>query len=196
MPTPSIELDDEEVMGLIADGDQAALSRLIDRYGHGLTVFTTRFLQNAADADDVVQEVFLQAWDKAHKYNRKRGRLSTWLYRIAVNKCIDHQRRQRFRSWVGLDDKQSTIADNRPSPFRKIEANQEVRVVQQAIAKLPQRQRMALLMSVIDDLSSTDIAVVMGANANTVNQLISRARKSIRMYISKMDKTKERNDEP
>ncbi|MHC2792696.1 DNA-directed RNA polymerase specialized sigma24 family protein [Mesorhizobium jarvisii] len=73
---------DDELLARIAGGNQSALSELIARHGRGLRMFAARYLGNAGDAEDVVQEVFVTVWKQAARFDPAKGRASTWLYRI------------------------------------------------------------------------------------------------------------------
>ena len=87
----------------MASGDQAALAKIIDRHGRGLRLFAARLLGSSGDAEDIVQDVFVAAWKHAARFDPQKGRASTWLYRIAANRCIDQRRRKSFRAFIGLD---------------------------------------------------------------------------------------------
>jgi RNA polymerase sigma-70 factor (ECF subfamily) len=161
-------------------GEQNALRRLIDRHGRGLRLFATRYLDNAADAEDVVQDVFVSVWKHAGRFDPARGQAATWLYRIAVNRCIDLCRWRRFRTFVGLDEVQDVLPAQQPNMEAGVAARQELDIVRDGLAGLPERQRMALLLRTVADLDVPAVAHIMGSSCGSVEQLLVRARRSLR----------------
>ncbi|WP_343227701.1 RNA polymerase sigma factor [Rhizobium laguerreae] len=107
-------LDDGELLARIAAGEQPALRQLIDRHGRGLHLFAARYLGGSHDAEDVVQDVFFSVWNNAKRFDPAKGRATTWLYRIAVNRCIDVKRWRRFRVFLGIEDTDDLFASEDP----------------------------------------------------------------------------------
>lgn len=175
---------DEDLLARIAAGSQAALSELMARHGRGLRIFATRYLGHAADAEDVVQEVFVTVWKQAARFDPGRARASTWLYRITANRCIDQRRRRTLRNFFGLDD----IAEESAAPEANAEtataARQELAIVRDGLSRLPERQRMALLLRAVGELDVAAIAEVMGASAGSVEQLLVRGRRALRDHLA------------
>lgn len=172
-------------MQAIAGGDRQALGRLIALHGRGLTVLATRYLGREGDADEVVQDAFVKAWRNAGRYDPAKAKVSTWLYRITVNLCIDRHRKRAFRQFIGLDDTASEIPDPQPSVVDQLSDSQQLAEVRAAIADLPSRQRMALLLSVVSEQENSDIADVMGISTGAVEQLLVRARKTLRQITDR-----------
>jgi RNA polymerase sigma-70 factor, ECF subfamily len=171
------------LMRQIAAGGDAALARLIVLHGPGITRFATRFLGNASDGDEVAQDTFVRVWREAARYDPSRAAVSTWLYRIATNLCIDRQRRGRFWRMVGrgaVDAFDTDIADDQPDAARLLAARQDMVALRRNIAALPDRQRMALLLAVVADLDTQAIAAIMGNSRGSVEQLLVRARQTLR----------------
>ena len=175
---------DDELLARIAAGSQAALSELMARHGRGLRTFATRYLGHAADAEDVVQEVFVTVWKQAARFDPSRGRASTWLYRITANRCIDQRRRRALRNFFGLDD----IAEEPAAPEANAEtataARQELAIVSDGLSRLPERQRMALLLRAVAELDIGGIADVMGTSTGSVEQLLVRGRRTLRDLLA------------
>ena len=175
---------DDELLARIAAGSQAALSELMARHGRGLRTFATRYLGHAADAEDVVQEVFVTAWKQAARFDPGRGRASTWLYRITANRCIDQRRRRALRNFFGLDD----IGEEPAAPEANAEtataARQELAIVSDGLSRLPERQRMALLLRAVAELDIGGIADVMGTSTGSVEQLLVRGRRTLRDLLA------------
>ena len=177
--------EDDALLSRIAMGDQHALARLIDRHGRGLRLFAARYLGSAAEAEDILQDVFVAVWKHAGRFDPARGRASTWLYRIAANRCVDAYRRRRFRAFIGLETVQDIVADDGPEAHASIGARQELAIVRHGLSRLPARQRMALLLRAVADLDVPAIAGVMGASPGSVEQLLVRGRRALRAELAK-----------
>lgn len=166
----------------MAAGDRAALSGLIRLYGSGIQNFASRTLGNAADGEDIAQEVFLRAWKQAHRYDPAKAAVSTWLYRITVNLCIDQQRRQGLRRFLGVEaaEEDDLPPDPAPDAETRTDARQRLALLTPALGALPQRQRLALLLRAVADLETNAIAAVLGSSPGAVEQLLVRARATLR----------------
>jgi RNA polymerase sigma-70 factor, ECF subfamily len=189
--------DATELMRQIAGGREAALSRLIARHGRGLTLFATRFLGSASEADEVVQDTFLQVWRQADRYDPARAAVSTWLYRIAANRCIDRQRRARVRRFLGIggrvEDLAEVLPDPAPGAWSQVAARQRLAQVRHALMRLPDRQRMALLLCAVGGMDTAEIAAIMAASPGAVEQLLVRARKALRDQVPDDDLEEDRD---
>jgi RNA polymerase sigma-70 factor, ECF subfamily len=183
----------QEAAGLMAEiaaGREAALARLIGLMGRDIAVFAGRYLGNTADGEDIAQEVFLRVWRMAARYDPARAKVSTWIYRITVNLCIDRQRRNRFWRLFGRDqasDLADMLADPAPGTVAVIAGRETLARVQASIASLPERQRMAIMLSAVAGLDGPQIAQAMGASAGAVEQLLVRARRQLRRDVGDDD---------
>jgi RNA polymerase sigma-70 factor (ECF subfamily) len=186
------EHEDDHLLARIAAGNQGALASLIARHGRGLRIFAARYLGNAGDAEDVVQDVFVSVWKNAGRFDPRRARVSTWLYKITANRCIDQRRRQALRRFIGLEDLESDLASEAPDAETSVSSRQELSAVRDGISGLPQRQRMALLLRAVADLDVPAIAEVMGTSAGSIEQLLVRARRGLRDHMAAHER-RERN---
>jgi RNA polymerase sigma-70 factor (ECF subfamily) len=176
--------EDDELVARIAAGSQGALAELMARHGCGLGIFALRYLGNGGDAEEVVQDVFVSVWKNAGRFDPQKARASTWLYRIAANRCIDQRRRRALRSFAGLDDIEGDPASDAPDAEASISARQELAIVRQGIASLPARQRMALLLRAVAGLDVPAIAEVMEVSPGSAEQLLVRARRGLRDHMA------------
>ena len=167
------------LLARMAQGDRLALARLIDLYGRGLKIYCSRALHQPNDAEDAAQEVFLKSWTAAARYDPTRAAVSTWLYRIAVNHCTDRNRRFGFRRFLGLESAPD-LMDQTPGTDRSVAAKQSLAAVRAAITALPDRQRQALLLKVVAEMATAAIAETLGTTSGSVEQLLVRARASLR----------------
>lgn len=167
-------------MRRVADGDQTALWQLVRLHGHGMTVVATRYLGRRDEAEDVIQEAWLRVWHRAGRFDPERARPTTWIYRIMINLCIDRLRRRRLLTMIGLDEAGPDPDDPQPDAVRTLAARQRLAAVRRDIARLPDRQRMALLLSVAGGLEAGDIAAALGTSRAAAEQLLARARRTLR----------------
>ena len=180
--------EDDRLLLHVAKGDQAALAKIIDRHGRGLRVFAARLLGSSGDAEDVVQDVFVAAWKHAARFDPQKGRASTWLYRIAANRCIDQRRRKSFRAFIGLDAMPDEPAVDEPAADAQLGARQELAIVRGGLSALPERQRMALLLRAVADMDVPDIAAVMGVSVGSAEKLLVRGRRALRQHMASAEK--------
>ncbi len=176
---------DAALLERIAAGDQRAFAALVDRHGRGLRIFASRFLGSAEDGADAVQDVFLIVWRKASSFDPGRARASTWLYRIAANRCIDLRRKRAVLSFLGFDERTEAVSADEPDAESRTAGRQELAIVRRGIGDLPARQRMALLLSVVAGFDSHEIASTMETSRGSVEQLLVRARRTLRGTLEK-----------
>lgn len=171
--------DDDTLMSRAAAGDRRAFSLLVTRHAERVRAVALRFSGNAADADDVTQQAFLAAWRDAANWQRGRARFSTWIYRVAVNRCIDLSRRRRVRAWLSLDSV-AEPQDDAPGAAELADQQSELAAVRRDILALPEKQRAALLLAVQAEKGTAEIGAALGVSAGAAEQLLVRARRTLR----------------
>ncbi|MGF1502512.1 MAG: RNA polymerase sigma factor [Paracoccaceae bacterium] len=174
-------------MAAVADGDRAALGRLMHRHARGIKAVAARTLGSAQDAEEVVQDTFLRAWRHADRYDPARGAVTTWLYRIGVRLAIDRQRRRALRRFVGLEEASIDPIDPAPAAERILAGKDRLAHVRQALLDLPERQRVALLLGAVGEMATAEIADVLGTSRGAAEQLLVRGRKRLRALIEARD---------
>jgi RNA polymerase sigma-70 factor (ECF subfamily) len=180
------EADDEILAGLIAAGDQRAFGEIVRRHGGRLRALALGFAGGAADADDIVQETFLSFWRTAARWRPDGAPLGAYLTRIAVNRAIDGDRRRRVRRFFGLEAADA-IADTEPAADVRLADRQSLMAVARDIRQLPARQRAAILLAADGDRSNGEIAGVMGLSEGAVEQLLVRARRTLRARLAERE---------
>jgi RNA polymerase sigma-70 factor (ECF subfamily) len=139
-------------------------------------------VRDPQDAQDAAQDVFLKAY-RGLKDFRPDASLYTWLYRIAMNTCLDYKRKtQRTPIHECLSEDRPS---NDPSPERNCETREISEAVQSALQKLPKKLRPAIVLREIDGLSYEEIAEVLNTSVGTVKSRISRAREELRQILVK-----------
>ncbi|MEX1023754.1 MAG: RNA polymerase sigma factor [Planctomycetota bacterium] len=169
-------------------GEEAAFDRIVERYSGQVWSLLTRFLGTHANREDLVQEVFLRVIRARASY-RPTARLSTWLYRIAFNLAANERERagvRKERSLTGPgDDPARELADEHAlQPSDGLERGDVVAAVQAAIAALPEKQRMALLLARYEELPYAEIGIVLGSSEKAIKSLLHRARETLRVELA------------
>lgn len=173
---PRAGTSDEDLMAAIAGGDAESFRVLADRYMRLLYAVAFRMFPQKADAEDIVQEALLRLWSKAHLWKADAGAaVSTWLYRLVYNICIDHKRRGARRTEPVSD----AFPDSGPGADRTLENAQTRAIVMRAVRDLPERQRAALVLCHYQGLSNAEAADIMGTSVKGVEGLLVRARKTL-----------------
>lgn len=173
------EPSDETLVAAVARGEERALELLIQRHGGWAARFAERLTGNAAMADEVVQNGFLKIWQKAGTWEG-RSRFSTWFYRVLHNLAIDQLRAQRNDH----DELDESLHDERAGPQRLAERDQRDARVRAALATLPERQRLALVLSHYEGCSQAEAAAILGIGEGALESLLSRARATLRNALS------------
>ncbi|MBM3422813.1 MAG: sigma-70 family RNA polymerase sigma factor [Chlorobi bacterium] len=145
-----------------------------------------RFVMNREDAEDLAQEVFVEVFRSLDKF-REESKLSTWIYRIAVTKSLDHLRRmkrkKRFSSLkriIGIDDPAEELpSSSSDNPEQTLAEKENLAVLQQALNALPENQKTAFLLSKQDGYSNSEIAEILQTSVSAVESLVHRAKKNL-----------------
>ena len=181
---------DEELMDQIAHGDTDALRVLYARYGRLIFGLAMHILGDAATAEEVCQDVFLRAWEKSGSYRADRGRVVTWLARIARNRAIDklrsHQSRQRGAPQVPADDP-AAPDDRVVDPGERLLQSFREQEVRAAVASLPPGQRDALSLAFFKGMTHREIAQALGEPLGTVKTRIRDAMVKLRASLGKKE---------
>jgi len=179
-----------ELMLAYQAGEESAFDRLVERYAADVYALLTRFLGPVARREDLVQEVFLRVIRARRRY-RPSARFSTWLYRIAFNLCANERARRASgeRSLEALaggagEEPAAWLEGGAPEPSAKLEKEDLVRAVRAAIAALPERQRMALILARYDELPYVEIAEVLETTEKAIKSMVHRAREKLRASLA------------
>jgi len=172
------EPSDEELMRRVAGGDEAAFRALARRCVPQAMGLARRILANAADAEEVVQEAMLRVWITAPRW-RPEAQFRTWLYRVVVNLCLNRRRRAPFASLADAGDP----ADPTPDAVTRMQRDQRDRALAAAIARLPERQRAAIVLTYHEGLGNAETAAVLGTTRSAVETLLVRAKQSLRRHL-------------
>lgn len=139
---------------------------------------------NEADAEDITQDVLLSLYKKAPSF-REESKVSTWLYRITVNRCIDVQRKKNRKiKWWGKQDKtDEDEAFHFEHPGVLVEKQEHAKALFAALKKIPQDQRAAYVLHKMEDKSMQEIADILNRSTSAVESLLSRANQGLRSHL-------------
>jgi len=182
-----VSADDHRLIAASRKGDTAAFGELVRRYQDRLFNTVYRLLDNADDAQDVVQDAFLNAYQSLDGFKGD-SQFFTWLYRIAVNTAISHKRRQRLtlsidggRNGEGRVEPLDTSEASRPG--YALEQGEEERRVQRALNRLSAEHRAVLVMKDMEGQKYEAMAEVLGVPIGTIRSRLHRARSELRELL-------------
>ncbi len=187
------DLTDEELVARAQDDDRWAFEELVRRHQGKVYAIAYHMSEgNAEEAKDLTQEAFLRAFRNLRKFRRDSG-FYTWLYRIAVNTCLDSRRQRRrwdnvFSLWrtrpgeaetadEALESEPDRAPDN--NPLEVLKGTELSRDIRKALATLPMRQRLAFQLKVMNGMNIREIAQIMGSAEGTVKSHLFRATRAL-----------------
>lgn len=176
-----------ELLRKIGEGDRASFDDLYQRFSGVLFSTIYKVLNNQAEAEDVLQEVFLQIWDKASLFDSSRGKPLTWALTMARNKAIDRlrsaQRRYRLKDEVGKENQgQENITEQ--DSVDEVYAKEKSALVRDAVMQLSQEQRQAIELAFFSGLTQAEIADELNEPLGTVKARIRRGMIKLRQLIA------------
>ena len=177
------ELTDEQLMEAIAGGERSALAELVRRHQDKALVLAFRTLGRWNLAEDVAQNAFLRIYQAAPRYQPE-AKFSTWFYRIVVNLCLDEKRREK-KARTGSDtifDQITSTAESNPEIVQR--AQETKQAVWKALARLNERERMAVVLHRFEGFSHQQIAELTQWSPSAVESLIVRGYQKLRKLLS------------
>lgn len=180
MTKPGDSPGDDALLLLFANGDEQAARELTARLGPRTFSVALRVLGNQAEAEDVAQEAMMRLWRVASSWEQGRAKVSTWLYRVTLNLCLDIKRKRRS---VDLDTVPEP-EDGAPSVAERLQENSRMDALQAALMQLPDRQRQAVVLRHIEELSNPEIAGIMEISVEAVESLTARGKRALTAALS------------
>ena len=173
------DLSDDALLALYGNGDSMAAASLTARLTPMVFRLAKRLLSDAAEAEDVTQEGMLRLWKTAPEWRQGEAKVSTWLYRVTTNLCTDRLRKRRG---VALDAIAEPMDDTQGIEARMISDNR-AEALNGALAKLPDRQREAVVLRHIEGLANPEIAEVLDISVEAVESLIARGKRGLAVML-------------
>ena len=193
---------DAALMLRVKQGDTAAFTELVEKYKQSVMNVIYRTLRDATEAEDLAQNVFVQVYKSAHRYEIS-AKFSTWLFTIARNLCLNELRRRSRHPAESLDVPRP---DDEDQPMRQFEDKKNFtppesllqgelsQKIESALAELPENQRTAILLCRQDELSYEEISKVLGCSLSATKSLIHRGRETLKEKLKPYLKTGEWNE--
>lgn len=190
-------MNDSETIRSVLSGNRDDFRILVEKYQQRVFRLAMGFVHDREDAEDLTQEIFLNAWLSLAKF-RGSSSFSTWLHRIAVNACLNHTRKNkgtildRISSFLGTEAVlTSEIPLTEDNPEEIIINKEHKEWVQRALGSLPENQRSAIVLSKYEDLPQKEIAEILNITEGAVEALIQRAKKNLREKLLSASKRSE-----
>lgn len=182
-------MNEIELIALLKKKDREAFKVIVETWQDMVFNTAIGFLQNAEDAEDTAQEVFMQVYESIFNF-KEESKLSTWIYRITVSKCLDHlrkkKRKKRFAFLQSLYGKDDSLLIDPPDFFHpgvKAENKENAAVLFKAISKLPANQKTAFVLNKIENLSYREIGEIINSTESAVDSLLQRAKKNLQTSL-------------
>jgi RNA polymerase sigma-70 factor (ECF subfamily) len=175
----AVRASERELVRASQAGDRAAFGLLVERHQRSVYQVCYRYLGNHDDANDLAQETFLRAWRALGRF-RCDSAFSTWLYRIAVNACLNHRAARRPLT----EELHDGFADPRSGAYARVEGEDEARRLREAVARLPEKQRATLILKVYQELTHEEVAGILGATVGTVKSNLFHALANLRRLLA------------
>lgn len=183
--SPARETDDavpdEALLVAYGNGDRAAAAALTRRLVPRLVAYAGRMLNDRAEAEDVAQEAMLRLWKIAPDWRQGEAKVTSWLYRVATNLCIDRQRRRRRQAPL---EAAGDPADARPGAEEALTDTDRARALQAALDALPERQRQAVVLRHLEGLSNPEVAAIMDIGVEAVESLTARGKRALAQALT------------
>jgi RNA polymerase sigma-70 factor (ECF subfamily) len=159
-------------------GEREAFDRLVERYQRDVYRLCYRYVNDHEDANDLAQEVFIKAWRAIGRF-RGESAFSTWLYRIAVNACLNFRALRRPLT----QELPETLTDPDPLAAARVESDDEARRVRAAVGRLPEKQRATLILKIYHELTHEEVAEILGSTVGTVKSNLFHALGNLRRLV-------------
>jgi len=179
-------MNDRDLISRLKEGDEQSYKELVDKFEQQVFSICYGFVHDREMAEDIAQEVFIQVFKSIGKF-RGESQLSTWIYRICVNRSINAVRRkknnliQRLDDWFSEDEPTSS---NTITPDKELENKEKRLKLNEAIDHLPSNQRKTFLLSRYQGLSNKEVAEVMNTTVSAIESLLFRAKQNLQKSLT------------
>jgi len=182
-------MTETEIIQKLQQGNEQAFKKLVENYQKLVVNTCFGMVHSTEDAEDIAQEVFIEVFRSIQNF-RADAKISTWLYRIAVNRSLnfirDNKRNKWFHSFEDIvmsKNSQLTSDKHNETPAAELEKMQRANIIHQAIDSLPENQKTAFTLNKYEDLSYKEISEVMDLSVSSVESLIHRAKTGLQKKL-------------
>jgi len=175
-----VSSEESEALAACRRGEREAFDGLVERHQRDVYRLCYRYVGNHEDANDLAQEAFLKAWRGMASF-RGDSAFSTWLYRIAVNTCLNFRSARRP---LAAEEPSEALPDRGPSAAERLVGRERERQVRDAIARLPEKQRATLILKVYHELTHEEVARILGSTVGTVKANLFHAVANLRKLVA------------
>ncbi len=180
---------DRELLGGVARGEIAALRAIYDQYSGRAMAIAVRILKNPVEAEDVVQETFIELWRRAPSYDHLRGGVVAWVVTIARSRAIDRLRSAGSSSRAVEAAQEELVPPTFPQPLELTQRRQDYDQINKALSRLPEAQRCAITLSYFDGLTQSEIAAKTGDPLGTVKMRVRLGLKKLAELLGEHKET-------
>ena len=180
---------DTKLMLDLAKGDISTFEQIMNKYKELVMNIAYRFLQDRSKAEDIAQEVFIKVYNSAGRYKPK-ARLSTWIYRITANFCLNELRSQKHFKAISVEATGETPDSIQADPVENLEKAKLKHLVRETVDSLPDRQRMVVILQKYEGLSYQEISEIIGCSVSAVDSLLQRAKQNLKHKLAPFFKNK------
>ena len=178
-------MNEIEIIEKVNKGDTSAFEALVQKYQARIYTLCRYLLKNPQDAEDAAQDTFVKAFQGLKSF-RPSSTFYTWLYRIAVNTCLDFKRKSSLRSFYSsadMSEKLDMVPSKLPSPESAYAAKESIHALRAALNSISEKLRVVIVLKEIEGLPYEEIAKVLDVSVGTVKSRISRAREELRKIM-------------
>jgi len=180
---------DLELLELFQSGDESAFNHLVLRYRERVYWVARRFINDHNGADDVTQDVFCKAYESLPDF-RGESSFYTWLYRITVNIALNNVRRQKLREFFRIDEVFEVEDKSAVSPDAAVEKKEERRLIEEAITRLPEKQKSVFVLRYYEELPYEEISTILKTSVGGLKANYFHAVKKIQEYVKRAHETR------
>jgi RNA polymerase sigma-70 factor (ECF subfamily) len=173
-----LRVDDREAVEACQRGERAAFDALVERYQRDIYRLCYRYVNDPQDANDMAQEVFLKAYRAIGRF-RGDSSFATWLYRIAVNTCLNFRSARRPEG----EELSDALPDGGAGALARMEEEERAARVRAAVSRLPEKQRATLILKIFHELTHEEVAGIVGSSVGTVKANLFHALGNLRKML-------------
>lgn len=176
-------MEEKQILNHLKNGDEFIYKYVYDQYSRMVYSVCFRMTGNKEEAEDVTQDIFIKVFNSINSF-REDSKLSTWIYQITVNTCLNKLRKKKAINFLSLnfweeEKGENEMAADSLTPREEIEKSEIQKIVQGAINTLPAKQKTAVILSRYEELSYKEISKIMGVSLSSVESLLFRAKENL-----------------